>query len=282
LVVGDVNSTAAGALAAATLGIPIAPVEAGLRSFDRSMPEEINRILTDSVSELLFASESSGVTNLIREGHDPATIHHVGNVMIDALVRFRAGATRKKPAGALGIAGPYGVLTLHRPSNVDDPFSLKRLLSGVGDATRHLPIIFPVHPRTRHRLDAPDFPRFLEGLPKLYCIAPLGYLDMLALLQGATLVLTDSGGVQEETTFLGVPCLTLRDTTERPATVTEGTNLVIGSRPSRLLTEVERILDGHRPAQRCPALWDGHAAEQVVDVLVRWAGGRQPAATGMA
>jgi UDP-N-acetylglucosamine 2-epimerase (non-hydrolysing) len=273
VVVGDVNSTAAGALAACTLGIPVAHVEAGLRSFDRTMPEERNRVIVDAVSDLLFASEASGVANLAREGRPAAAVHHVGNVMIDALVRFRARAAGRRPAAALGVVGPYGVLTLHRPSNVDDPAALAALLGAVGDAARRLPIIFPVHPRTRDRLDASGLATMLGGLAGVHATTPLGYLDMLALLERAELVLTDSGGVQEETTYFGVPCLTLRDNTERPATVTDGTNRVIGARPDRLPIEIDRLLDGDRPAPRRPPLWDGHAAERVVDVLAGFAAG---------
>jgi UDP-N-acetylglucosamine 2-epimerase (non-hydrolysing) len=272
LVVGDVNSTAAGALAAATLGIPVAHVEAGLRSFDRSMPEELNRVIVDAVSDFLFASEASGVANLAREGRPATAVHHVGNVMIDALVRFRPRAAGRDPAGACGVVGPYGVLTLHRPSNVDGPVALGPLLRAVGEAARRLPIVFPVHPRTRDRLDASGLGTDLASLAGVHATAPLGYIDMLALLERAELVLTDSGGVQEETTYLGVPCLTLRDNTERPATVTDGTNRVVGTRPERVLAEVERVLDGDRPPPRCPPLWDGRAAERVADVLAGIAG----------
>jgi UDP-N-acetylglucosamine 2-epimerase (non-hydrolysing) len=278
VVVGDVNSTAAGALAAAMLRIPVAHVEAGLRSFDRTMPEELNRVLVDTVSDFLFASEASGVTNLAREGRPAAAVHHVGNVMIDALVRFRPRAAGRDPAAALGIVGPYGVLTLHRPSNVDRPAALGPLLRVVGEAARRLPIVFPVHPRTRDRLDASGLGAALAGLPGLHATAPLGYLDMLASIERAQLVLTDSGGVQEETTYLGVPCLTLRDTTERPATVTEGTNRVVGTRPERVLAEIARVLDGDRPPPRCPPLWDGRAAERVAEVLAGFSGSANAAA----
>lgn len=275
LVVGDVNSTAAGALAAATLGIPVVHVEAGLRSFDRSMPEELNRILVDTVSEFLFASEPSGVDNLLREGRSREAIHHVGNVMIDALVRFRPLTTGRNPARSLGVHGSYGVLTLHRPSNVDNPARLAPLLRAIGQATRRLPIVFPVHPRTRDRLDASRLGGDLREIPGLHPVEPLGYVDMLALLEHADLVLTDSGGVQEETTYLGVPCLTVRDTTERPATVIEGTNRVIGTRPPRVVAEVKRILDGDRPPVRCPALWDGKAATRIVEILAHGAAGKR-------
>jgi UDP-N-acetylglucosamine 2-epimerase (non-hydrolysing) len=266
VVVGDVNSSVAGALAATMLGIPVAHVEAGLRSFDHTMPEEINRVVIDAVSDFLFASEASGVANLARERRPASAVHHVGNVMIDALVRFRPRAAERHPTAALGVVGPYAVLTLHRPSNVDHADALEPLLRAVAKVARRLPIVFPVHPRTRDRLDATGLAA-LTRLPGLHATPPLGYLDMLALLDRAELVLTDSGGVQEETTYLGVPCLTLRDGTERPATLTDGTNRVIGTRPESVLAEIERVLDGDRPPPRRPPLWDGHAAERVADVL---------------
>lgn len=267
VVVGDVNSTAAGALAASSLAIPIAHVEAGLRSFDRSMPEERNRVVVDAISDYLFASEISAVDNLTREGRPAMAVHHVGNVMIDALVRFRPRAAGRDPAAALGVTGAYGVLTLHRPSNVDRSANLAPLLRAVGQAAQRLPIIFPVHPRTRTRLDECGLGAMVDGLDGLHVVPPLGYLDMLALLDRAQLVLTDSGGVQEETTYLGVPCLTLRDNTERPATVSDGTNRVIGTRPQRVLAEIDKLLAGDRPPARRPLLWDGRSAERVAEVL---------------
>lgn len=267
LVVGDVNSTAAAALSAATLGIPVAHVEAGLRSFDRGMPEELNRILVDAVSALCFASEASGVTNLAREGRPAEAVHLVGNVMIDTLVRFRARAAARDPRAALGLHGRYAVLTLHRPATVDHAAVLAPLLRALGEVAATLPILFPVHPRTRSQLDAFGLGAVLAECPGLRPVAPLGYLDMLALMEHAELVLTDSGGVQEETTFLGVPCLTLRDNTERPATVTDGTNRVIGTAPAAVVEAIEQVLAGARPPRRCPPLWDGHAAARVVAVL---------------
>ncbi len=267
LVVGDVNSSAAGALAAAKRGIPVAHVEAGLRSFDRTMPEEVNRVVIDSVSDLLFASEESGVANLAHEGQPASAVHHVGNVMIDTLVRFRGRAAARNPAAAAGVDGAYAVLTLHRPSNVDGPGALEPLLRAIGAASRRIPIVFPVHPRTRARLDASGLGAALGRVRALHAIPPVGYLDMLALLERARVVLTDSGGVQEETTYLGVPCLTLRDGTERPATVTHGTNRVIGARPERVLDEITQVLDGERQPLRRPPLWDGRAAARVADVL---------------
>jgi UDP-N-acetylglucosamine 2-epimerase (non-hydrolysing) len=267
VVVGDVNSTAAAALSAAQLGLPIAHVEAGLRSFDRSMPEEENRILVDSLSDLCFASEPSAVENLAREGRPAAAVHLVGNVMIDTLVRFRARAAARDPRAALGLQGRYAVLTLHRPATVDHAAVLTPLLRALGTAAARVPILFPVHPRTRSQLDAFGLGAVLAEFPGLRPLAPLGYLDMLALMEHAELVLTDSGGVQEETTFLGVPCLTLRDNTERPVTVTDGTNRVIGTASAAVIDAIDQLLAGQRPPRRCPPLWDGHAAARVVAVL---------------
>lgn len=272
IVVGDVNSTAAGALAAAGLGIPIAHVEAGLRSFDLSMPEEVNRLLVDSLSDHLFASETSGLFHLAREGC-AGVVHHSGNVMIDSLVRFRARSRHRNPAAAVGVDGPYAALTLHRPSNVDSFAKLAPLIEAMVAASRRIPILFPVHPRTRDRLRAFGLNPAREGLRP---IDPLGYVDMLALIERASIVLTDSGGLQEETTYLGVPCLTLRENTERPATVTDGTNRVIGTEPERIGHEIERLLAGDRPPPRRPPLWDGQAAERIVQVLAEWGDSRQP------
>jgi UDP-N-acetylglucosamine 2-epimerase (non-hydrolysing) len=276
LVVGDVNSTVAAALAAAKLGIPVDHVEAGLRSFDRSMPEEINRIVTDVISDLLFVSEPSGRENLLREGVGPERIHLVGNVMIDTL-RFCEPRWRSSQIWArLGLprGHAYGMLTLHRPSNVDDPRVLGALLRGVAHVAKHMPMILPVHPRARTALSTrPDLmwrdaaetrPCAKEGI---VCIPPLGYLDCVALMSGARLVLTDSGGVQEETTALGVPCLTLRANTERPVTVTHGTNRVIGIDPGCIERETTAALERPREASDVPPLWDGHAARRIVDIL---------------
>jgi UDP-N-acetylglucosamine 2-epimerase (non-hydrolysing) len=278
LVVGDVNSTLAAALTAVKLGIPVAHVEAGLRSFDRTMPEEINRLLTDAIADLLFVTEESGRHNLLREGVAPGKIHFVGNVMIDALEAFRPGWQSSPIVDRLGLGAdrPYAVLTLHRPANVDDPRILSELLDALGALARHLPIVFPVHPRLKPRLSRQGNLFWLaseasEPLPGkgIACLPPLGYLDFVALMSRARLVLTDSGGVQEETTILGVPCLTLRETTERPVTVTQGTNRVVGTDPERVLEEALRTLDDPpEPAGR-PPLWDGRAAERIVGILIR-------------
>jgi len=274
LVVGDVNSTLAAAITAVKRHIMVAHVEAGLRSFDRSMPEEINRILTDAVADLLFVTEESGRTNLLREGIDPAKIHFVGNVMIDALEGSRRQWESSLIFDKLGIepATSYAVLTLHRPSNVDDSRALAAVLNAVEALSRDIPIVFPVHPRVRERLDHQAGGRVTESRVHVRSHGitytdPLGYLDFLALVSRARLVLTDSGGIQGEATILGVPCLTLRETTERPVTVTHGTNRVIGNNPERILDEALRTL-AHPPHRNgTPPLWDGHAAERIVDVL---------------
>ena len=264
IVVGDVNSTLAAALAAAKLDVPVAHVEAGLRSSDRGMPEEINRILTDAMSEWLFVTEPAGRENLLREGVAPGKIHFVGNVMIDTLHANLAKARERDTLARLGLeANRYVTLTLHRPSNVDDPDHLARLFGVFEEIHRELPVVFPVHPRTRAVIEG-----HLSGRsPEIRTIDPLGYLDFLRLMADSRFVLTDSGGVQEETTVLAVPCLTMRDNTERPVTVTDGTNLVVGRDPERIRAEARKLLAGHRPEGRIPELWDGGAAGRIVDVL---------------
>jgi UDP-N-acetylglucosamine 2-epimerase (non-hydrolysing) len=264
VVVGDVNSTIACALTAVKLGVPVAHVEAGLRSFDQTMPEEINRILTDAISHWLFVTEPSGVSNLRREGVPEARIHLVGNVMIDTLLACRELCQRSKILDDLGLSGrAYGVLTLHRPANVDDPTVLGGLLDSVGQIQRELPIVFPVHPRTRKALEGRD----LAAMPGLIVVDPLGYLDFMRLLSLARLALTDSGGIQEETTVLGVPCLTLRNNTERPITIEQGTNTLVGLDPERIVATAHRVLGEPPRDRRIPDLWDGRAAERIVDLM---------------
>ena len=277
LVVGDVNSTLAATLTAVKLGIPVAHVEAGLRSFDRTMPEEINRVLTDAIADLLFVTEESGREHLLREGISADKIHFVGNVMIDALMTFRPHWQNSSVFDRLDLHEnqPYAVLTLHRPSNVDDPTNLTKLLDALQDVARHIPIVFPVHPRVRARLGMQEEARVptrdadaLSAGKGIAYLDPLGYLDFIALMSRARLVLTDSGGIQEETTILGVPCLTLRDNTERPATVTWGTNRVIGTDPRSIVEEALRVLNHPPRPNGPPPLWDGQAASRIVKVLV--------------
>ncbi len=266
IVVGDVNSTLAAALAASKLGIRIAHVEAGLRSGDRSMPEEINRLLTDAISDWMFVTEPAGRENLLREGVDAARIHFVGNVMIDTLVANLARARAQGTLARLGLrAGEYAALTLHRPSNVDDPAKLAALFGVFEDLHRTLPVVFPVHPRTRAAIEG----KLGGRAPRLLTTEPLGYLDFLALMADARFVLTDSGGVQEETTALGVPCLTMRDNTERPITVAEGTNTLAGTDPAAIRAEVAKLRNGDAKRGRVPSLWDGRASERIAAILTR-------------
>jgi UDP-N-acetylglucosamine 2-epimerase (non-hydrolysing) len=275
VVVGDVNSTLAATLAASKLGVPVAHVEAGLRSFDRGMPEEINRILTDAISRWLFVTEPAGEENLAREGVDRSRIHRVGNVMIDTLLAHAEKARERPVLSELGLQpGGYAALTLHRPSNVDDPERLRSLFDVLEEIHEELPIVFPAHPRTRARIE-----RDLGGRePRLRMLDPLGYLDFLRLMMDARLVLTDSGGIQEETTVLGIPCLTLRENTERPITVDQGTNHLVGADPATIQAEVRKILDGEARRGRVPDLWDGGAAARIVDILERDLGARGEAA----
>jgi UDP-N-acetylglucosamine 2-epimerase (non-hydrolysing) len=274
VVVGDVNSTLAGALVCAKLGVPVAHVEAGLRSFDRSMPEEINRVLTDQVSELLFTTSPEAEANLLREGIERARIHFVGNPMIDSLERHLAQAARSDVLDRLGLSeGSYGVVTLHRPSNVDDPGRLAGILEALRDVASEIPVVFPAHPRTTRTIRAAGLDRFVgDGAAGrgIDLTEPLGYLDFLRLMAGARLVLTDSGGIQEETTVLGVPCLTLRPNTERPITIEMGTNRLVGSRPEDIRREALAVLAAPRPTPRRPPLWDGRAGERIAEVIVSW------------
>lgn len=278
LVVGDVNSTLACALVAVKKGVPVVHVEAGLRSRDRTMPEEINRILTDQISDLLFTTERDARANLLREGIGNDRIHFVGNVMIDTLHHNLKKAvpvarTLKGMAPADWSKGGigYALLTLHRPSNVDDAATFKALLEGIAELSRSLPVIFPVHPRTLARMQQYGLGRLLD-LPSVRQIPPVGYLEMLGLMKDARLVLTDSGGIQEETTALGVPCVTLRHNTERPITVEEGTNTLAGNDPVRILAACNEILRSGGRAGRIPELWDGKASERIAEVMRVWLG----------
>jgi UDP-N-acetylglucosamine 2-epimerase (non-hydrolysing) len=265
LIVGDVNSTLAAALVGAKMEIPIAHVEAGLRSFDRRMPEEINRIVTDVLAEYLFVTEPSGVQNLLAEGVPERKIHLVGNVMIDTLMRFRAKAAASDILDRLEIVpGQYAVVTLHRPSNVDDAEKLSGYLSMLAALSARIPVVFPVHPRTRQRIAADA----LEG-SRIILTSPLSYLDFLRLMSEARLVLTDSGGIQEETTILGVRCLTMRENTERPITIEHGANKLVGTDPARILSIALDTLETKPEPGRIPELWDGKAAGRILDILER-------------
>jgi UDP-N-acetylglucosamine 2-epimerase (non-hydrolysing) len=270
VVVGDVNSTMAAALAAVKLGIPVAHVEAGLRSFDRSMPEEINRMVTDSVSDLLFVSEPAGVENLTREGHPSEQIHLTGNVMIDVLKRLLPKARARSTLADYGLEPDrYAVVTLHRPANVDDPHTLLRLLEVLVEVSERIKVVFPIHPRTRNRLAEFGLADRVETANGMLLLPPLGYLDFLALTSRAQVIITDSGGLQEESTALGIPCLTMRPNTERPITVTEGTSTLVGSDTEKLREALNTVLRREYRHGRCPDLWDGRAAERIAAVLAR-------------
>jgi UDP-N-acetylglucosamine 2-epimerase (non-hydrolysing) len=262
VVYGDVNSTVACALVAAKLGVRIAHVEAGLRSWDRAMPEEINRLVTDQISDLLFPPSEDGVANLLREGVDRARIHMVGNCMIDTLVRLLPKALAPDPQV---VSARYLLVTLHRPSNVDDSARLAACVAMLNDLSESIQVVFPIHPRTRKRV-ADQGLRLREGR-NLVLMEPQGYLEFLGLQHSATLILTDSGGVQEEATYLGVPCLTMRENTERPVTCTLGTNRLVGQDVSVARAEALRLLAGDIPKGGIPPLWDGRAGERIADVF---------------
>jgi UDP-N-acetylglucosamine 2-epimerase (non-hydrolysing) len=259
LVYGDVNSTLAATLLCAKLGVRVGHVEAGLRSFDRTMPEEINRLVTDQLSDLLFTPSEDGDQNLHHEGILPEKIHRVGNVMIDSLIRLLPMA---KQLNATRYPQRYVLVTLHRPSNVDDLPNLKKIVESLLEINEGIAVLFPVHPRTRQRLADLGL-----SLAKLHLCDPLPYVEFLALQMRATAVLTDSGGIQEETTYLGVPCLTLRHNTERPVTVSMGTNVLVGQDPQKLMQELTTILDGKAKRGQVPPLWDGLAGERIADVI---------------
>lgn len=266
LVYGDINSTVATALVCAKLHIPVSHVEAGLRSGDRTMPEEINRLVTDQIADLLFTPSTDGDENLRREGIDQAKIHFVGNVMIDTLVRLLPLAEQQGMLDKLALTPQhYGLVTLHRPSNVDDPVMLQPIMQALLDISQALPLVFPIHPRTRHRLENSGF-KINHAQVKF--TEPLGYLEFLALQRHARLILTDSGGIQEESTYLGVPCLTLRKNTERPVTVTLGTNILVGQDLPRLRQEASRVLAGKIKQGTIPPLWDGQAGHRIAKILI--------------
>jgi UDP-N-acetylglucosamine 2-epimerase (non-hydrolysing) len=276
IVVGDVNSTMATAITAAKMNIRIAHIEAGLRSFDSSMPEEINRRVTDALSDLLFVSEESGVLNLRAEGVPPERICFVGNVMIDTLLHHREVAKQSSILETLRLRVadaviPYAVLTLHRPSNVDHFETLNGLLSAVHEIARDMPVLFPIHPRTMGRIKELGLSKYFSSRTQtnggLISLDPMGYLEFLCLMDHASLVMTDSGGIQEETTVLNVPCLTLRDNTERPATVEQGTNQIVGTDPARILNAARSVLRNPPSSDQCPPLWDGKAAQRIVEIL---------------
>jgi UDP-N-acetylglucosamine 2-epimerase (non-hydrolysing) len=263
-VYGDVNSTVASALVCAKLMIPVAHVEAGLRSFDRTMPEEINRIVTDQLADLLFTPSEDGDVNLLREGVDSQKIFQVGNVMIDTLVKLLPSAERVTRDDDV-FEKPYALVTLHRPSNVDDPATLTALMRTLGVLSRDIRVVFPVHPRTRKRIE--DLGGWKAG-SNVLLVDPVGYIGFLALQRRATMVVTDSGGIQEETTYLGVPCITVRENTERPVTVCRGTNVLVGHDMDRLLAEARRVLSGRARKGTIPALWDGCASHRIADIVM--------------
>lgn len=274
LVVGDVNSTVACGLVAVKLSVKLVHVEAGLRSFNRSMPEEINRIVTDSISDLLFCTEQSGVTNLLHEGVSKDDIHLVGHVMIDTLLHNLEKARQSLILEDLRRQGyldgdSFAVLTIHRPSNVDDPVVFSRILDALEIIQQDMPIFFPIHPRTRRNLVRFGLQERVEQLPGLHLLEPLGYLDFLRLTSSAKVVLTDSGGIQEETTVLKVPCLTLREQTERPITVEMGTNQVVGTDTDKIVQAYRQAVDGRYRQSAVPPFWDGKAAERIVKILLQ-------------
>ena len=268
LVYGDINSTVAATLVAAKVGVPVGHVEAGLRSRDRTMPEELNRLVTDQLADLLFTPSQDGDENLRREGVPAQKIHFVGNLMIDTLVRLLEHA---KAPPIPGIERDYLLVTLHRPSNVDDREMLRAIVEALRELSAELPIVFPVHPRTRQRIA--EFGLDLGDSSRFALMEPVGYLEFLALQRDARVVITDSGGIQEETTYLGVPCLTVRENTERPVTVELGTNVLVGRDMDRLKTEARRILAGEGKRGERPPLWDGRAGERVASIVAKFNSG---------
>jgi UDP-N-acetylglucosamine 2-epimerase (non-hydrolysing) len=268
IVVGDVNSTVACSMVCAKEWIPCAHVEAGLRSFDREMPEEINRLITDAIADLLLTPSPDGDENLRKEGVAEERIKRVGNIMIDSLFNNLERSKSSTIHADLGLEkGTYGVLTLHRPSNVDEKDAFMRIITALEQIGERIPLVFPLHPRTRIRAEEFGLTERLESIPNIVLTGPAGYLDFVALMAESKLVLTDSGGLQEETTALGIPCLTLRENTERPITVTEGTNTIVGNSTDIILDAANDILDNGGKAGRIPDLWDGHTAERIADII---------------
>jgi UDP-N-acetylglucosamine 2-epimerase (non-hydrolysing) len=269
IVVGDVNSTAACSMVASKMGVAVAHVEAGLRSFDRTMPEEINRIVTDALSDYLFVTERSGLENLKKEGIPDSRVFFTGNVMIDSLVYFLQKARSTQILKQLNLDGyPFALITLHRPSNVDEKSNLKNLLKAFSVIGKEIKIVFPMHPRTRKMLKIFGLEATAGSVSNLILTDPVGYLDFMNLLQNAHMVLTDSGGIQEETTYLGIPCLTMRKNTERPVTIEVGTNTLVGSDPELIIVEANKIINGNAKKGEIPELWDGKAAKRIVEVLL--------------
>lgn len=260
VVYGDVNSTVAAALVCSKLGIRVAHVEAGLRSFDRTMPEELNRLVTDQLADELYVPSEDGMQNLLREGVNPQQTFLVGNIMIDTLQRMLPEARKRTPAN---LPERYILVTLHRPSNVDDPIWLSSVLNALQEVSSAIPVLFPTHPRTRKRIEESAI-----GMGGIHFLDPLPYLEFLGMQTNATVVITDSGGIQEETTYLGVPCLTLRENTERPITVTLGTNILIGRDLDALRKEVRCVLEEKRKAGQVPSLWDGHTSERIAEIML--------------
>jgi UDP-N-acetylglucosamine 2-epimerase (non-hydrolysing) len=268
---GDVNSTMAAAIVAAKLLIPVAHIEAGLRSRDWTMPEEVNRAVTDVISDLLLTPSADADQNLLAEGKPRDRIVRVGNVMIDTLFMNLPKAKARDVPAEMGLAhGGYAVLTMHRPSNVDHPETFARILSALLDIQQRIPILFPIHPRTRKRMQETDLGKRFESAKNIRLTDPLGYVEFLSLTSRARFVITDSGGLQEETTALGIPCLTIRENTERPVTVDEGTNVVVGTDDARIREEAGKILDGRGKSGRTPALWDGKTSQRIVQAVTEF------------
>lgn len=268
LVVGDVNSTMACSLVAAKKGIKIIHVEAGIRSFDREMPEEINRMVTDAITDLLLPPSRDAVDNLLKEGHPASKIHLVGNIMIDTLMDSQAQIMKSEILRQLGIEERnYTLVTLHRPSNVDNISDFKRILLALAKIQERLPMVFPVHPRTRKILDDPELKAITSNMPRLVLCDPLGYFDFGRLVSGCRMVITDSGGIQEESTVYGIPCITIRENTERPITLWEGTNELAGTDTAKIINFANQILDGKWKTGKIPELWDGHTAERIIGCI---------------